>query len=161
MRALKLGCGLCWRPDRVERIEFVSTSEVEWRRARSILGWGTAQEDLRVLPAYLILSDFHFFCSAICLSFAFQHAYLRQRISDGLLYLFHTERGFPHTAVSLTLRALSAGGWKATQPFSRCSKHILEDWFECGSNQCVLCLLTATARQARRTCLAASAMLCY
>ena len=31
----------------------LSTSEIKWRRARSVLGWGTAWEDLRVLSALI------------------------------------------------------------------------------------------------------------
>ena len=42
---------LRWRPYRVERTGSLPTSEVKRRRARLVLGWGTAREDLRVLPA--------------------------------------------------------------------------------------------------------------
>ena len=41
-----------WRPCRVECTGSLPTSEVKWRRARLVLGWGTAREDLRVLPAF-------------------------------------------------------------------------------------------------------------
>ena len=41
-----------WRPYRVECTGSLSTSEVKRHRARSVLGWGTAWEDLRVLPAF-------------------------------------------------------------------------------------------------------------
>ena len=43
------------RPYRVECTGSLSTSEVKLRRARSVLGWGTAWEDLRVLSAFSIL----------------------------------------------------------------------------------------------------------
>ena len=42
-----------WRPYRVERTGSLPTSEVKRRRARLVLGWGTAREDLRVLPAFV------------------------------------------------------------------------------------------------------------
>ena len=42
---------LRWRPYRVECTGSLPTSEVKRRRARLVLGWGTAREDLRVLPA--------------------------------------------------------------------------------------------------------------
>ena len=45
----------CRRPYRVECTGSVLTSEVKQRRARSVLGWGTAWEDLRVLSAFLSL----------------------------------------------------------------------------------------------------------
>ena len=41
-----------WRPYRVECTGSLPTSEVKRRRARLVLGWGTAREDLRVLPAF-------------------------------------------------------------------------------------------------------------
>ena len=41
-----------WRPYRVECTGSLSTSEVKRRRARLVLGWGTAWEDLRVLSAF-------------------------------------------------------------------------------------------------------------
>ena len=40
-----------WRPYRVECTGSLPTSEVKRRRARLVLGWETAREDLRVLPA--------------------------------------------------------------------------------------------------------------
>ena len=43
------------RPYRVECTGSLLTSEVKQRRARSVLGWGTAWEDLRVLSAFSIL----------------------------------------------------------------------------------------------------------
>ena len=43
------------RPYRVECTGSLLTSEVKQRRARSVLGWGTAWEDLRVLSAFMIL----------------------------------------------------------------------------------------------------------
>ena len=42
-----------WRPYRVECTGSLPTSEVKRRRARLVLGWGTAREDLRVLPAFV------------------------------------------------------------------------------------------------------------
>ena len=42
----------CWRPYRVECTGSPPTSEVKRRRARLVLGWGTAWEDLRVLSAF-------------------------------------------------------------------------------------------------------------
>ena len=47
---------LCWRPYRVECSGSLPTSEVKRRRARLVLGWGTAREDLRVLPAFSLAS---------------------------------------------------------------------------------------------------------
>ena len=45
--------GRCrWRPYRVECTGSLPTSEVKRRRARLVLGWGTAREDLRVPPAF-------------------------------------------------------------------------------------------------------------
>ena len=41
-----------WRPYRVEYTGSLSTSEVKRRRARLVLGWGTAWEHLRVLSAF-------------------------------------------------------------------------------------------------------------
>ena len=41
-----------WRPYRVECTESLPTSEVKRRRARLVLGWGTAREVLRVLTAF-------------------------------------------------------------------------------------------------------------
>ena len=41
-----------WRPYRVECTGSLSTSEVKRLRARIVLGWGTAWEVLRVLPAF-------------------------------------------------------------------------------------------------------------
>ena len=51
---VKLGCR--WRPYRVECTGSLPTSEVKRRRARLVLGWGTAREDLRVLPAFSCLT---------------------------------------------------------------------------------------------------------
>ena len=42
----------CWRPYQVECTGSLSTSEVKRLRARLVLGWGTAWEDLRVLSAF-------------------------------------------------------------------------------------------------------------
>ena len=41
-----------WRPYRVEYTGSLLTSEVKPHRARLVLGWGTAREHLRVLPAF-------------------------------------------------------------------------------------------------------------
>ena len=41
-----------WRPYRVEYTGSLLTSEVKRHRARLVLGWGTAWEDLRVLSAF-------------------------------------------------------------------------------------------------------------
>ena len=43
------------RPYRVECTGSLQTSEVKRRRARLVLGWGTAREDLRVLSAFVFL----------------------------------------------------------------------------------------------------------
>ena len=43
------------RPYRVEYTGSLLTSEVKRRRARLVLGWGTAREDLRVLSAFFFL----------------------------------------------------------------------------------------------------------
>ena len=42
-----------WRPYRVEYTGSLLTSEVKRRRARLVLGWETAREDLRVLSAFV------------------------------------------------------------------------------------------------------------
>ena len=44
------------RPYRVECTGSLPNSEVKRRRARLVLGWGTAREDLRVLLAFLIFT---------------------------------------------------------------------------------------------------------
>ena len=44
---------VCRRPYRVECTGSLSTSEVKQHRARLVLGWGAAWEDLRVLSAFL------------------------------------------------------------------------------------------------------------
>ena len=49
--------GFRWRPYRVECTGSLLTSEVKQRRARSVLGWGTAWEDLRVLSAFRLAFD--------------------------------------------------------------------------------------------------------
>ena len=41
-----------WRPYRVECTGSLLTSEVKRRKARLVLGWGTAWEHPRVLPAF-------------------------------------------------------------------------------------------------------------
>ena len=51
LRFLRAGC-IRWRPYRVECTGSLLTSEVKRRRARLVLGWGTAWEDLRVLSAF-------------------------------------------------------------------------------------------------------------
>ena len=56
-QTLHIRCrSLChrWRPYRVECTGSLPTSEVKRRRARSVLGWGTAREDLRVLSALVL-----------------------------------------------------------------------------------------------------------
>ena len=49
----------CWRPYHVECTGSLLTSEVKRHRARLVLGWGTAWEDLRVLPALLTQQGQH------------------------------------------------------------------------------------------------------
>ena len=57
-----LRCIVCRRrPYRVECTGSLSTSEVKRRRARSVLGWGTAREDLRVLSAFHVTCYLQFF----------------------------------------------------------------------------------------------------
>ena len=58
LQAIGTSSMLClrWRPYRVEYTGSLPTSEVKRRRARLVLGWGTAREDLRVLPAFCQLS---------------------------------------------------------------------------------------------------------
>ncbi len=52
-RSLRVECtGVCRRQYRVEYTGSLPTSEVKRRRARSVLGWGTAWEHLRVLSAF-------------------------------------------------------------------------------------------------------------
>ena len=53
--AVKLFClfhHICCRPYHVECTGSLPTSEVKRHRARLVLGWGTAWEDLRVLTAF-------------------------------------------------------------------------------------------------------------
>ena len=58
---------LRWRPYRVECTGSLPTSEVKRRRARLVLGWGTAREDLRVLPAFEVWGcDQAMFVSWVC-----------------------------------------------------------------------------------------------
>ena len=73
-RAISLACVLACvgvgpdrrrRPYRVECTGSLSTSEVKQRRARLVLGWGTAWEDLRVLSAFFARLCFRSFA---CLS---------------------------------------------------------------------------------------------
>ena len=45
-----------WRPYRAEYTGSLPNSEVNRRRARSVLGWGTAWEVLWVLPAFAIFA---------------------------------------------------------------------------------------------------------
>ena len=54
-----------WRPYRVECTGSLPTSEVKRRRARLVLGWGTAREDLRVLLAFsnCLCSNLHVYRS--------------------------------------------------------------------------------------------------
>ena len=56
---------ICWRPYHVECTGSLLTSEVKRHRARLVLGWGTAWEDLRVLSAFCkMMADKSFvFCS--------------------------------------------------------------------------------------------------
>ena len=53
------------RPYRVECTGSLLTSEVKQRRARSVLGWGTAWEDLRVLSAFLSLRCVVLLCRSL------------------------------------------------------------------------------------------------
>ena len=47
----------CQRPYRVECTGSLPNSEVKRRRARLVLGWGTAREHLRVLSAFMNLKN--------------------------------------------------------------------------------------------------------
>ena len=59
-----------WRPYRVECTGSLPTSEVKRRRARLVLGWGTAREDLRVLPAFVVCRvAVGVFVVCVCLGF--------------------------------------------------------------------------------------------
>ncbi len=72
------------RPYRVECTGSLLTSEVKRRRARLVLGWGTAREVLRVLSAFArpLLVQVHWgrlpctFCLAACLSESANHGLL-------------------------------------------------------------------------------------
>jgi hypothetical protein len=55
-----------WRPYRVECTGSLPTSEVKRRRARLVLGWGTAREDLRVLPAFIKMCVCVCVCVCVC-----------------------------------------------------------------------------------------------
>ena len=46
--------------NRVQCTGSLLNSEVKWRRARLVLGWGTAWEDLRVLSAFVVFFGFTF-----------------------------------------------------------------------------------------------------
>ena len=52
----------CWRPYHVECTGSLLTSEVKRHRARLVLGWGTAWEDLRVLSAFAPVGPEFFDC---------------------------------------------------------------------------------------------------
>ena len=63
-KTIRRALNVCrWRPYRAECTGSLPTSEVKRRRARLVLGWGTAQEDPRVLPAYLHLP---LLCLCVC-----------------------------------------------------------------------------------------------
>ena len=49
--------GIRWRPYHLECTGSLSTSEVKRDRARLVLGWGTAWENLRVLSAFVKASS--------------------------------------------------------------------------------------------------------
>ena len=53
-KGMERNTGCRQRPYRVECTGSLPTSEVKRRRARLVLGWGTAREDLRVLSAFRI-----------------------------------------------------------------------------------------------------------
>ena len=57
-----------WRPYRVECTGSLPTSEVKRRRARLVLGWGTAREDLRVLPVFLLSERITSLVDSYCLN---------------------------------------------------------------------------------------------
>ena len=50
------------------------TSEVKWHRARLVLGWGTAWEDLRVLSAFCLfyVTDMRIGGLLLCVLFQWQ-----------------------------------------------------------------------------------------
>ena len=56
-------CQICqkprWRPYRVECTGSLPNSEVKRRRARLVLGWGTAREDLGMLSAFWLRDVTH------------------------------------------------------------------------------------------------------
>ena len=54
-KGMERNTGCCQRPYRVECTGSLPNSEVKRRRARLVLGWGTAREDLRVLLAFFLL----------------------------------------------------------------------------------------------------------
>ena len=58
-----------WRPYQVECTGSLSTSEVKRLRARLVLGWGTAWEDLRVLAAFLPIANWENCCSFLVSGF--------------------------------------------------------------------------------------------
>ena len=66
----------CRRPYRVECTGSLLTSEVKRRRARLVLGWGTAREDLRVLSAFGFRRLLSSTCD-ICRSVEFQEVKLQ------------------------------------------------------------------------------------
>ena len=51
-KGMERNTGCCQRPYRVECTGSLPNSEVKRHRARLVLGWGTAWEDLRVLSAF-------------------------------------------------------------------------------------------------------------
>ena len=60
------GVGFRQRPYFVEYTRSHPNSEVKRRKARSVLGWGTAREALRVLLAFLTFEFVHRICAIFC-----------------------------------------------------------------------------------------------
>ena len=88
-----------WRPYRVECTGSLPNSEVKRRRARLVLGWGTAREDLRVPPAF---SPFTLACASHrILPF---HCFKALRMPCSTSLLLHPSflrlHAFPHTSPS-------------------------------------------------------------
>jgi hypothetical protein len=82
-----------WRPYRVECTGSLPTSEVKRRRARLVLGWGTAREDLRVLPAFrsCVRGLLWLFCPSRCW-YNFPHFDSRSAVAQWLACWAHNPK---------------------------------------------------------------------
>ena len=83
-----------WRPYRVECTGCLPTSEVKRRRARLVLGWGTAREDLRVLPAFRLRRWCVSWCRSRLLEFCVLSSFSLPSTRGVRLYWYHLQCAF-------------------------------------------------------------------